>query len=165
MDDKFKVIHGKNLDEGQQKLYADIQSYSAWFDMLRLQTSNRYDQMYVIFAYNLFELGLTTEGIQMINKVTAGYYENQMMNDIQHAVDQRNEAEKYKNNPKDKDKYIECMNQGEFFLVAVGLPQYLLNESNFNNKEEFVKFVNTQMTNSTYKIMLQPNIGIVKDEE
>jgi len=160
----LKIIQGKELSPEELNLYNEIKSYVSFFDMLRLQSQEKYDKNYFILAFNLFDLGRTNEAIEVFNKITSGYFKNQLMKDIQWAFEQRNEAENYKNNPRKKDKYEACMSESEFVLVALGMPQYVMVVDNIH-KAEFKDFLIDQFNNSQYTLTFKPTIGIVGDDD
>ena len=76
-------------------------------------------------GYNLFELGLPTEAMVQVDKITEKYWSIEFLKDMQYAIDRRNEMIMLKGEVNRQDRFKICKMESEFFICGVGIQEHL----------------------------------------
>ena len=138
----LKVIDGgkSEFNENEKALYKNIQTMLEQYGMLEeYGTGDRdFSKYYLVMAYNLFELNLEQEALEVMEKVTSKYWHDEFLNDAQEAVDYRNGAEILKmNGDEDTEEYKDAKIQSEFFIIAATIGEHL-RDREFSSKGAYV---------------------------
>ena len=113
----LRVVDGgkAELSEKDQILYNDIKSCIASFDIIKKETDSDVSKNYLVMAYNLFELGLPTEAMIQIDKISEKYWILDFLKDMQFAIDRRNEMIMLKGDVDKQERFKLCRMEAEFF--------------------------------------------------
>ena len=123
----LRVVKGgkAELSEKDQELYNDIKFCIASFDEIKKHTESDVSKNYLVMAYNLFELGLPTEAMVQVDKITEKYWAIDFLKDMQFAIDRRNEMVMLKGEPSKQERFKICKMESEFFICGVGIQEHL----------------------------------------
>ena len=123
----LRVVEGgkAQLSERDQELYNDIKHCIEQFDAIKKHTESDVSKNYLVMAYNLFELGLPTEAMVEIDKITEKYWIIDFLKDMQFAIDRRNEMIMLKGDMDKQERFKLCRMESEFFICGVGIQEHL----------------------------------------
>ena len=132
----LRVVDGgkAELSEKDQILYDDIKACIASFDIIKKETDSDVSKNYLVMAYNLFELGLPTEAMIQVDKISEKYWILDFLKDMQFAIDRRNEMVMLKGDIDKQERFKLCRMESEFFICGVGIQEHL-DEKEFKFKE------------------------------
>ena len=75
----LKIMDGgkTNFNKHEKELYDNVQTCLEQYDMLEKYGAPRdHSKYYLIMAYNLFDLGLDSEALDIVEKITPEYWNN-----------------------------------------------------------------------------------------
>ena len=123
----LRVVEGgkSELSEKDQILYDDIKFCIKQFDIIKKETDSDVSKNYLVMAYNLFELGLPTEAMVQVDKITEKYWIMDFLKDMQFAIDRRNEMMMIKGDMDKIERFRTCKMEAEFFICGVGVQEHL----------------------------------------
>ena len=132
----LRVVEGgkSELSERDQELYNDLRVCIESFDIINKETDGDLSKNYLVMGYNLFELGLPTEAMVQIDKITEKYWIIDFLKDMQFAIDRRNEMVMLKGDADKQERFKLCRMEAEFFICGVGVQKHL-DEREFKFKE------------------------------
>ena len=132
----LRVVEGgkSELSEKDQELYNELKFCIESFDIIKKETDSDVSKNYLVMAYNLFELGLPTEAMVQIDKITEKYWIIDFLKDMQFAIDRRNEMVMLKGEEAKQERFKLCRMESEFFICGVGIQEHM-DEREFKFKE------------------------------
>ena len=132
----LRVVEGgkSELSEKDQELYNELKFCIESFDIIKKETDSDVSKNYLVMAYNLFELGLPTEAMVQIDKITEKYWIIDFLKDMQFAIDRRNEMVMLKGEETKQERFKLCRMESEFFICGVGIQEHM-DEREFKFKE------------------------------
>lgn len=158
----MKLIEGgHNLDEKQYKLYNEIQYQYALFKHYENEGGKKdFSKFYLVFAYNLIEeLGLEEEGEDMLKNVKLPYLANQLVIDMDQAVDCRNKADALDRRMKSKES-LPYWQLSEFFIVGYRMFDRFGNYPWIAESTEYSSLLK-QLEDKEFKVKFSPKMGLV----
>ena len=132
----LRVVEGgkSTLSEKDQELYNELKFCIESFDIIKKETDNDVSKNYLVMGYNLFELGLPTEAMVQVDKITEKYWVIDFLKDMQFAIDRRNEMVMLKGDVDKQERFKLCRMEAEFFICGVGIQEHL-DEREFKFRE------------------------------
>ena len=123
----LRVVEGgkSELSERDQELYHDLRVCIESFDIINKETDGDLSKNYLVMAYNLFELGLPTEAMVQVDKITEKYWAIEFLKDMQFAIDRRNEMVMLKGEATKQERFKLCRIESEFFICGVGIQEHM----------------------------------------
>ena len=135
----LRIVEGgkSELSEKDQMLYDDIKHCIASFDIIKEEAPEMdISKNYLVMAYNLLELGLDTEGMVQVDKISRKYWAIDFLKDMQFSIDRRNEMIMLKGDAEREDRFKICRMESEFFICGVGIQEHLVDKE-FKLREDF----------------------------
>ena len=123
----LRVVEGgkSKLSEKDQEFYKELKFCIESFDIIKKETDSDVSKNYLVMAYNLFELGLPTEAMVQVDKITEKYWAIEFLKDMQFAIDRRNEMVMLKGEATKQERFKLCRIESEFFICGVGIQEHM----------------------------------------
>ena len=123
----LRVVEGgkSKLSEKDQEFYNELKFCIESFDIIHKETDSDVSKNYLVMAYNLFELGLPTEAMVQVDKITEKYWAIEFLKDMQFAIDRRNEMVMLKGEESKQERFKLCRMESEFFICGVGIQEHM----------------------------------------
>lgn len=160
----FSQIDRNDFSSSDQSLITEIESYFHICQLNEGKPHADFSKPYMVFAYNLFELGCPDVAMEMIAHIKDNYFSTRLLADMRSAENYWQQAETLKNqvNKDDRVQYKQCRQEAEYFIIAWGVIARLSQMETFPQMEDFRKFLG-MLQNETFQVRVMPKIGLVKN--
>lgn len=162
VESKLNHLNLEGFDERQITLIKDITNcYNSLREIEERNKGAEFSKFYLIFAYNLFDLGLDDLALSMLALVTPSYYGKPLLIDMRNAEEKWQQSEELKNKVDEQSKAHRdyCQQEAEFLFVAWGIIDRLKHNQSFSGSVYFLRFLKL-LEGEVFKIKLRPNIGL-----